>query len=44
MVKVMTQLDLLTKHEMGSTLNTANGIASKSTKVYEDDTADELDE
>lgn len=44
MTKVMTQLDLLIKHVIGSTLKACNVIASKGTKVYKDDDTEVLDE
>lgn len=42
MDKVMTQVDLPTKHVMGSTPKTVNAIASKRTRSYEDDVEESL--
>ncbi|KAF3656522.1 hypothetical protein FXO38_14110 [Capsicum annuum] len=44
MAKVMTQLDLLTKHVMGDPPKVVNVVASKSAKAYDDEETESLDE
>ncbi|KAF3650187.1 hypothetical protein FXO37_18588 [Capsicum annuum] len=44
MAKVMTQLDLLTKHMMGDPPKVVNVVASKSAKAYDDEETESLDE
>lgn len=44
MDKIMTQLDLLTEHFMGSNPKTVNALATRGNKKYEDDDTDSLDE
>lgn len=37
MAEVLTQLELLTEHMMGSTLKAANVVVSKWTRAYDND-------